>query len=175
MARKVTRTLPTQPDDGRDDVAIMYPDRTLTVAGREITLREYGFVDGLLLRARTASFVAALETVFRTGEGLIDDCLAVVGEHYDVMCDAIAQSAGVDVAWVKGLRGDDAEALQVTWWEVCGPFFLHQILRRRDERERREKLLAGRASSSSSPAPVSAPPSSSADTPPASSDSSTVS
>lgn len=175
MARKVTLKKTTRPDDGLDDVAVMHPEITRTIAGRTITLREYGFIDGLRLRARTQPFVLALEQLFRTSDGLTDDVMAVVGEHYDLVREAIAQSAGVELDWIEALRGDDAEMLLITWWEVCGPFFVHQILRRLNERARRLQRLAGASSSPSSPTLDSAIPSDSGATPPDSSDFSTTS
>jgi hypothetical protein len=175
MARKVTLKKPARPDEGRDDLAIIHPEITRTIAGRAITLREYGFVDGLRLRAHTQPFVLALEALFQTTDGLTDDVMAVVGEHYDLVRAAIAQSAGVEVEWIEGLRGDDAELLLITWWEVCGPFFVRQLLRRLNERARRLQRLGGAASSQSSPALDSAPPASSDATPPDSCDSSTTS
>lgn len=175
MARKVTLKKTARPDEGRDDLAIIHPEITRTIAGRTITLREYGFIDGLRLRARTQPFVLALEVLFQTSDGLTDDVMAVVGEHYDLVREAIAQSAGVELDWIEALRGDDAELLLITWWEVCGPFFVHQILRRLNERARRLQRLAGASSSPSSSGPASEPHPSLVDTPRDSSDSSTTS
>ncbi|AGG89930.1 DUF6631 family protein [Rhodanobacter denitrificans] len=175
MARKVTaRKSPSAPPpSGADDVAVMHPDVTLTIAGREITVREYGFVDGLRVRAQTRPFLLALEQLFGAGEGLADDVLAVVGEHYDLMRGAIAQSAGVDVAWIESLGDTDADRLLMAWWTVCGPFFLRQLIRRSGERTRRIELIAGPTSISTSPPPASATPTGSAATPSDSSGSST--
>ncbi len=136
MARKVTSTPKAKsapPPSGADDLAIMHPDITLTLAGRKITVREYGFVDGLRLRAQTRPFLLALEQLFGASEGLTDDVLAVVGEHYDLVRGAIAQSANVKVAWIESLGDADADQLLMTWWTVCGPFFLRQLIRRSGE------------------------------------------
>ncbi|MGS1014116.1 DUF6631 family protein [Rhodanobacter sp. UC4450_H17] len=175
MARKVTTKKPVKrPDTGRDDLSISHPDRDIAIAGRAITVHEYDHPRGLQVRAQTRPFLLALEKLFQDSEGLTDDVLAVVGEYREIMNPVIALSAQVELAWVEALGDADSDALLVTWWEVCGPFFLRQLLRRARERMRRQELFAGQTSTSNSPMPVSAPPSSSADTPSASSASSTA-
>lgn len=166
MARKVTPKKPAaRPDEGRDDLSIAHPDQDVTIAGRAITVHEYDNPTGLRVRAQTRPFLLSLEKLFQDGEGLTDDVLAVVGEHVDIMLPVIALSARVELAWVESLGDADSDTLLVTWWEVCGPFFLRQLLRRARERLQRQQLFAGQTSTSSSPPPGSAPPSSSADTP----------
>lgn len=165
MARKVTPKKPARPDKGRDDLSILHPEMSLTLAGRELMVREYGFVDGLRLRAQLKPFQAALTALFEKGEGLTDDVMELVGEHYDLLRHAIAKSAGVDVEWIESLVGDEAETLLVAWWSICGPFFIHPLLRRLRERARRVQVLAGQTSMPPSPTPDTAAPSSSGATP----------
>lgn len=175
MARKVSpkKTPPARPDTGRDDLSVMHPDVTLPIGDRNITVREYGLVEGLRVRAQTRAFTAALEQSLATGEGLTDDVLDLVGEHYDEMRLAIAASTGVEITWIESLGDADADLLLLTWWGVCGPFFLRQILRRFRDRAQRKALLGGPTSTSILPTPTSAHPTSSAATPSDSSDSST--
>jgi len=166
MARKVNPKKPAaRPDTGRDDLSISHPDRDITIAGRTITVHEYDHPTGLRVRAQTRPFLLALERLFQDCEGLTDDVLAVVGEHAAIMNPVIALSARVELAWIEALGDADSDELLVTWWEVCGPFFLRQLLRRARERLRRQELFVGQTSTSSSPPPGLVPPSSSADIP----------
>lgn len=173
MARKLDQpeaapaapaSAPAAPADGADDLAVLYPDATLTLAGRAITVREYGFIAGLQLRAQMAPFIRDLEATFAAGDGYTDDVLAVVGQHAELVRAAIAQSAGVEPEWIDTLHGADAEVLQLTWWAVCGPFFVRQLLRRAQEKAQRRQLLSGgdAYSPSSSTAASAASPSSDA-------------
>ncbi|MDF5999802.1 hypothetical protein P4050_15915 [Pseudomonas aeruginosa] len=51
MGRKVEREQPPGPAaQGADDLQILHPEREIEVAGRKLTVREYGFVEGLRLR-----------------------------------------------------------------------------------------------------------------------------
>jgi hypothetical protein len=167
--------------EGADDLAIIHPDVTETIAGRRITVREYGFIEGLRVRAFMRPFTADLAAVFAAGgEALVEDVLDLLGDHIDVVQQAIAQSIATpgelasdeDLAWVRGLDDADGDLLVNLWWGVCGLFFVRQVVRRTAERARRA-AFAGATSTAPSSAPASARPSSSGGTPNASSSSST--
>lgn len=177
MARKHNPNQPTPrkdaPAPGADDLAIIHPDVTETIAGRRVTLREYGFVEGLRVRAAMRPFTADLGTVFADGgEALVEDVLDLLGAHADLVQCAIAQSIAVpgepasedDLAWVQSLGDADGDLLVNLWWGVCGLFFVRQIMRRTAERARRATFV-GATSTAPSPAPDSARPTSSGGTP----------
>jgi hypothetical protein len=176
MARKVERNPPaSRPQEGRDDVLVMHPDITLTIAGRAITVREYGFVAGLKVRQYMKPFTDGLVESYQRGEALFDDVLLLVAEHWDIVERAVAESASLDVEWMQSLGNADGELLTQAWWKVCGPFFIRPIVRRVVERLQvaQRGRAAGPTSTSTSSAPALATPNASADTPSGSSDSST--
>lgn len=173
MARKVTKKQASRPEEGRDDLATMHPELTLTIADREITIREYSMVEGMRLRVQIKPFTEALGKLFERGEFLVEDVMDLVAEHFDLARIAIARSAGVDVEWIATLDDADGDLLLNAWWGVCGPFFVRPILRRLTERMRRA-AAAGQTSTSTSAVPGSERPSNSGDTPSASSISSTA-
>lgn len=168
MARKVKPKTQPRPDEGRDDLSVLHPEITLTLAGRAITVREYGFIEGLRLRAELAPLVADLGKLFEGGEGLLEDVLDVLGTHAEAVQRAIAASAGVDMDWVAKLGDAEGDQLVQAWWGVCGPFFVRQIVRRLRERLARAQLAGvsdGATPTPTSPPPDTAPPSSLVDTP----------
>lgn len=183
MARKVTPKKASRPEEGRDDLAVLHPHGELTLAGRTIVVREYGFIEGLSLRAALAPFVADLGVLISGGECLVEDVLDVLGQNLDAVRQAIAISIGPigadaevvadNVAWLASLGDAEGDALIKTWWGVCGFFFVRQIMSRSAERAKR-KAFAGVTSTPTSSPPATAPPSSSAATPAASSASSTT-
>lgn len=183
MARKVDRNkaLKAPPPGGADDLPILMPNVPLAIAGRKIVVREYGFSEGLRVRALMAPFTADLDREFASGrEALVEDIMDLLGKHLERVQQAIAQSiapageaAGPeDVAWVAGLGDRDGDLLINAWWGVNGLFFVRQVLRRNAERAKRA-ALAGATSLSNSASPSERDPSSSSATPSASSDSST--
>ncbi|MHB1273614.1 MAG: DUF6631 family protein [Rhodanobacter sp.] len=174
MARKLPRKQASRPEEGRDDLAILHPQATITVEGREVTVREYGMIAGLQLRVQVQPFIADLGALFEAGgECLVEDIIDVIAVHWSLVRLAIAASAGVEPAWLDSLGDTDGDLLINTWWGVCGPFFVRPILRRKLEQLRRQASAGATSTPNSSP-PASAPPTSSAATPSDSSSSSTA-
>ena len=60
MATKLPAAPASDATATADDLAILHPDRTLTLGGRAITLREYGFFEGLDVADRAAAFIAEM-------------------------------------------------------------------------------------------------------------------
>lgn len=170
MARKIDPAAPrataqAKPDQGADDLAIIHPDRTLTIAGREVTLREYRFTEGLFVRARCKQLLADLHAQIKTGEMLTEDVLDVLATHSDLVLSLITESAGVEREWLEGLSLTDGDQMMMTWWAVCGPFFVRPIARRLGQELLLKTASVGLTSSPASPQPASVDPSSSTATP----------
>lgn len=156
------------PASGADDLSIIHPDITETVAGRSITVREFGFVEGLEVRRLCAGFIKDLNALASAGsELLIEDVLDAVSNHLDAIRQAIAKSTGADREWIDGLNDKDGYTLFYLWWIVNGPFFVRPEINRRNERAYRElvKVGAGQTSMPNSPQPDTETPRNSGDTP----------
>lgn len=163
MARKVDPTEDTTPPaPGADDLAVLYPELPLTIAGEAIVVREYGFIEGLRLRPTVAAFVADLGVLMRS-QPIVEDVYDLLGTHVDAIQLAIAVSISRDVEWVRVLNDKDGDQLVQTWWTVCGPFFMRQLVRRAYE----TALAKGRTTPNAGE--TSSPPSSPADSAPSSS------
>lgn len=177
MARKVSPKKAPAAAAGTDDLAVLNPDVTFTVAGRKVTVREYGFIEGLQLRPVMAPFVADLGRILAEGECLVEDVLDVLGQHIDLVRHAMARSISAADAteeqiaeadkWLAGLGDVAGDVVIKTWWGVCGFFFLRQVVSRSGERARHKAFAGATSTPTSSPA-ATAPPPSSAATPPAS-------
>lgn len=114
-----------------DDLDILHPQRTITVGGREVCVREYGMVEGLRLRPLHAPLVVALTEASASGTaGDYESVLDVLAEHADALVALIAAAADVDADFVRGLRGADADLLVLTWWSVNRDFFSLAVVRR---------------------------------------------
>jgi hypothetical protein len=150
MARKVkqAQTQQAPPQSGADDLSTIHPDASITVGGRDVLVREYGFVEGMRVRAFMKPFTADLDRLFGTADVLVDEIMEVVGEHIDIVKKAIAQSIAApgkdaspeDIAWLGSLDDQDGDRLLITWWGVNGLFFVRSIVRRAAERARRATL-----------------------------------
>lgn len=173
MARKVDKPAPPQPaagpDPAADALAVMQPDIKLTIAGREITVREYDFFESMEVVYGEPAFIEdAYAVLTSTDRDPWEAMRPLFGRHRGYCKRAAAQAAGVDVEWIEGLKNPrDVDTLMSTWWAVNGHFFVHEVaVMVRGRRGR--KASAGTTSSPASPPTDSAPPTASADTPGAS-------
>lgn len=142
MATKIRKpraeAKPAAPDIGTDDLSILHPDLTLTIAGRTITLREYRFDDTLRIRLEAKAMIADLQDAMTPANGeelhmplISEDVLDVLAKHRETLRKLIAESIGdSDTAWVDSLSGEDGETLLMGWYGVCGPFFVRAVARR---------------------------------------------
>lgn len=114
-----------------EDLAILHPEREITVGGRKLTVREYGFVEGLRLAAIAAPIVQDLAAI-SGGDGTLLGYAAlqtVFANHADAVVDMIAQACDQPRDWIaEHLSDGDGQALLMTWWAVNGPFFVRRVV-----------------------------------------------
>lgn len=113
-----------KPAKGADDFAVLNPERSAVIAGREITCREYAFVEELELRHITQPIIDGLQGMIEA-TGINDrDIELLVSKNMASAITLITISAGVTEEFVRGLNQADGKNLFVLWWSVVGPFFL---------------------------------------------------
>ena len=137
-----------------DDLAVLHPDRTLTLGGRAITLREYGFFEGLDVADRAAAFIADLIAASDDGALRYAQVRRLFGRHRAVIPAIAAQAGDVDAAWLEALPPDDLELYLATWFAVNAAFFVREVL----AELREAQLLAAGASAGAISSPDSPPP-----------------
>jgi hypothetical protein len=134
MARKVDPDQPlkkaaAKPAPGDDDLEILHPEREPTIAGRQLVVREYGFVEGLKLRPLYAPMVETLKPVLAEGElNALEDVLDLLAEHADRLPELMAKACDQPTEWVAGLGHEDGHHLLLVWWGVNGPFFVRSAV-----------------------------------------------
>ncbi|SEI99733.1 hypothetical protein SAMN04244572_02386 [Azotobacter beijerinckii] len=111
---------------GSDDLEVLHPERTAVIAGRKITVREYGFVEGLRLQPKAEPIVAALQGFIGVEGTILDAVLAVAAEHADAVVHLLAVAADVEDEWVESLGQADGHLLLMMWWGANGPFYLRR-------------------------------------------------
>lgn len=148
---------------GVNDLETLNPDREIHIDGRVITLRQYKFFEGLDQRTKNKPFFDDLYRMFEEHKGppSFDDVLDVVALHQDAVISMVADSAGVEPAWVASLDELDGERVMLAWWTANVGFFIRRVLRRAAA-QRLGSPSAGPASStpSSPPDTSEAPPTS---------------
>ena len=111
-----------------DELALLHPDRTITVGGRSIMLREYGFFEGLDVADRASAFIADL--VAASGEGTLRyaQVRRLFGRHRAVIPVIAAQAGDVEVGWLDTLAADELELYLATWFATNAAFFVREVL-----------------------------------------------
>lgn len=132
MATKVDKPeARSQAQQAADDLAVLHPERTLEIGGREVTVREYGFVEGLRLRPLAKPLADAIYDGLNTRREVpFEQVLDVMAEHYDAIMQLVAVAADVDQAFIDALGHDDGELLLMTWWGANGPFYVRSAMNR---------------------------------------------
>lgn len=116
-------------ENGQDDLAILHPEHTLTLAGEPITVREYGHVEGLKLGHLVGPVVKALKGIALGGDLLdVDATGSAFAAVPDEVIALIAAACDKPVAWVENLNDEDGFALRMHWWAINSPFFGRRVL-----------------------------------------------
>lgn len=137
---------------GADDLQVLHPNRDLEIEGRKITVREYGFVEGLGLRPLMQPLLNDLYDVTKEG-GLpeLDAVIGLLGKHHDLVVHLMATAIDVEEEWVRGLPHRPGKLLLYVWWIVNGPFFVGEVTDR-IQQERFVALVKARAGQTFMPA-----------------------
>ncbi|WP_312679869.1 DUF6631 family protein [Stutzerimonas nitrititolerans] len=148
---------------GQDDLEVLHPNRSATIAGRSVTVREYGFIEGMRLRPLLQPFLDDLHTMM-LGDALpgLDQITMTLGAHIDAVSEAVAIAADVELEWLAGLSQDDGMHLLMLWWGANGPFYVRSVRNRIATDRAVEKLRAGQMSTPSSSPPATETPNASA-------------
>lgn len=118
--------------ENANDLEILAPDREITLTtGEKVTVREYGFMEGLRIQNLAAGLLEDLTRLFLDEPEKAQD-LAVLEEvfsrHSYVIADLMALSAGKDREWVEGLNDTDGQVLMMSWWSVNTGFFVRRLV-----------------------------------------------
>lgn len=141
---------------GADDLAILCPDRTVTIAGVTITMREYRFVEAMRLGAPLAAITTALTAAVAAGAAATVTAFdGVFVEHADVMPMLMATACDQPESWVRGLSDKDGARLLQVWWSANAGFFSRRVVRHLLDQAALES--AGQMFMQPSPAPATGP------------------
>ena len=113
-----------------DELAVLFPNHKMTVAGEELDIKEYTLLQQLQHRARFIPFVGTLRSSLTEAQARdefdLDALMDCVSRHYEDVLFLVALSVGKSVEWVQALSGEEAEGLLMVWWAVNSDFFTRQ-------------------------------------------------
>lgn len=112
-----------------DELNILMPEQSLSVAGATVTVHEYTFAEQLQHRALLRPVIDAVAGLFdgTDADGVkLDDMTDALAAVYDPVISVVAIACGQPREWVAALSGEDSEKLFFTWWGVNASFFIRQ-------------------------------------------------
>ncbi|MFG0742917.1 DUF6631 family protein [Providencia sp. TYF-12] len=135
-----------------ESLAILLPERTLTLAGKEVVVHEYTLAEQLKYRAPLKAISDGFKALMLNSpdaEVTLDELYDLMGTLANEVIQVAAVSCSESVEWVSALTGEDSDALLMVWWGVNAAFFTRSALREKMVEMARAKqaLLIGQASS----------------------------
>lgn len=140
---------------GADDLQVLHPNLTATIAGRSITVREYGFIEGLGLRSLAQPLLDGLHAKVTSGQvPELEEIILVLGQNAQAVQQLVAIAADVEPEWVAGLNQREGHQLLMLWWTANGPFYISSVFDRILAVAVANRVRAGQTSTQSSSAAV---------------------
>lgn len=118
-------------DDKTNDLAVLLPDREVTVAGETLTVREIRFGERVRHAAQVEALLTAMWAAIRDAEGqeitgaLLD---AVFASQSEAFATLMAVSVGKPREWLDTLSDADGSLLMYEFWGVNSRFFMRQLV-----------------------------------------------
>lgn len=116
--------------DADNDLALLFPDETITIGGEAIVVREFRYREGLEAAALARPIFAGLRAMV-TGPDtkLAPESLdALIAAHPEVWLKLVSISCGKPVEWLAGLPDREAMKLQIAFWGANSSFFTRRLL-----------------------------------------------
>lgn len=134
--------------EGADDLQVLHPNLVAELNGRQVVVREYGFIEGLKLQADLQPFLDGLYAMTVAGTmPTLHEILALIGQHTDLVAHAMARAVDVEPQEVLTLKDhQEGHTLLMKWWIANGPFFWRCVRDRIVSEREVAKRLAGQTS-----------------------------
>lgn len=152
MAKVVTDKKEKAAAPGDDDLQVLHPESKAVIAGRSITMREYGFIEGLKVRALAKPIIDSILAAVRENRiPDVDEIQYILTEHAESVGRLIAQAADIEPEWVLELEDQYAgDQLMAMWWGCNGPFFLRKAIDQRRQEILVKSMRVGQTSTPNS-------------------------
>ncbi|MDF7669885.1 hypothetical protein PT276_01475 [Orbaceae bacterium ESL0721] len=125
MAEKVIQK------EQQDDLAILMPNREISIAGETITVREYSFKDALTIGAEIEQFTVLIVAAMNESNKLtIEQADALIIDNLTLVNSLISIAINKPVSFIESLSYTDGLQLLDWWWVVNSAFFMNAVTRR---------------------------------------------
>lgn len=117
-------------EQSAQDLTVLFPNHQIFVSGKQLTVREYTFVEWLQLRQQYAVFISKFTTLMTDNDDvLVDDVLAFFEDEFDDLQGLMASSIQQPIEFLHAMSSSEMESLMLTWWQVNKHFFMKSMVR----------------------------------------------
>lgn len=129
---KPTSREPSAAEQAAEDLTVMFPDSSITIAGEAIVVTEYPFLQWLELKPLHAEFLDEFaELVGQSDQGIdVDELMEFFEDQFQHVQALIAASIDRPLEFFSSLKSSEVEVLTLTWWNVNKHFFLRSVHRK---------------------------------------------
>ncbi len=112
------------------DMETLFPDQTVTIQGKKITVREFRYREGIDAAALAGPLLADLRALMAdVGDEISPEALnTLIAKHRDIWVDLVARSCGCEVGWVAKLPDRDGMQLDIAFWGANCDFFMRRLV-----------------------------------------------
>jgi hypothetical protein len=111
-----------------NEAEILFPTRTITVNGEDITVHEFNYLQGLKAAVIAQPLLADLLRLIQDSDTMeLPELDRVIGANAEAWIELLAMAADKDIPWVQALSDADGTLLSLTFWEINGPFLLRRV------------------------------------------------
>jgi len=111
-----------------NEADILFPDKTLSLAGEDTVVHEFNYLEGLKAAAIAQPLLIDLQALIQSSNGLdLPSLDRVIGHNADIWTQLLALSVNKTAEWIAALSDADGTALSMHFWEINGPFLLRRV------------------------------------------------
>lgn len=131
MAGKYTpQDEPSAAEQAAEDLTVLFPEVTIPIGGKTITVQEYSFMKWLELKPICEPvFEDFAEFIDRKDDILNDEILECFENNFQIMQTLYCESIQQDVEFLSTLKDTEMQILMITWWGVNKHFFIKSAKR----------------------------------------------
>lgn len=111
------------------EIEVLYPERSVTIAGELVTVRELAFAETLRLEPEMAPLVRAfIELPADDEEQQTSQFAQLFGAHAHAWMGFMATACGKPREWIEHLPDEAGRMLSMLVWTVNSSFFTRRVI-----------------------------------------------
>lgn len=115
-----------------NNLDILFPDKTVTIADKTLTIRELRFGEQLQYTHLLQPITKRFEQVDLNSnpEDEANNVLDILAFEYENVMQLMAICTRQSIQWIKSLTPEQGEDLMLYWWAINSRFFIRRLMRK---------------------------------------------